>query len=288
MSHRSLFERLLLFYGARLPYHRGKAHLVNRLRRLCHSSLGESLEQRGGLWWRLNPADYTQQSLFWLGVRDSWEIFHLLRLASADSVFFDVGANIGYYTVVLAARLGPRCSVHAFEPNPHIFQRLRENISLNQLPNVFSYQLGLSDTAGRMGLLERPDNSGATYLVEGNDTEVTTLDQFCDSQQIARLDFMKIDVEGFEERLLAGGRRTLERFRPTLLIEINPPTLRRQASSAARVAHLLEQSGYDLFEIRRKQLVPLKHLPGGVDYVNVLCLHADRPGRGGVASAGRE
>ena len=264
--------RWLLFYSRRFPLHSGKWRIIHWVRQsLKLSAAGEFVVQRQGLWWSLNVSDYTQSLLFWYGARDRWEIHHLVRLARPRSVFFDIGANFGYYSVLLASRVGAECTVHAFEPNPPTFERLQRNAGLNSLSNVKTYCLGFSDVSGSAAVIEPAGNSGATHLVEGAGVELTTLDRFCQVRQIRRLDFIKIDVEGFEEKVLAGAAETLARFKPIIVIELNPGTLKRAGSSVQRVAALLGEHGYTLFKPARTKLVPLLKLPEGEDYINAFC-----------------
>jgi FkbM family methyltransferase len=268
----------LVFYGTQLPEHRGKWWMVEHLRELLDPQiLGEREELRQGLWWMLDPRDYVQQDLFWLGVKDKWELFHVLRLLDRSSVIFDVGANFGYYALVLASRLGRGARIHAFEPNPRTFERLVQHIRWNELPNVKAHCLGISDAVGSAGVQHVSGNSGAAHLVENaGRVPLTTLDMFCRERAIDRLDFIKIDVEGFEEKLLRGGRGTFASLKPMVLIELNPPTARRVGSSVGRVVDLLEEYGYCLYGIRRSTLSPLTELPAGEDYENALCFHRDR------------
>jgi len=100
------------------------------LRRLCRIAIDEEIEcLRGDLRWVLNPSDFMQDTVFWLGTCDIWKIYHLKRYLEEGCVIFDVGANFGYYSLVLSSSLHHRCTVHAFEPNPPTFKRLKRKYS---------------------------------------------------------------------------------------------------------------------------------------------------------------
>lgn len=286
---------LLLFYGSRLPYHRGKGWLHQRL--LRSSGVREDREfdvVRGGLRWRLNPADFVHEDLFWLGRKDHYDVYHLQRLLKPGHVLFDVGANFGYYSVVLASRLGKRCEVHAFEPNPPTRARLRHHVGANGLEGVVRvHDAALSDRAGTAALATKPGNSGGTHVVAPDAAptlvRVTTLDAFCDEQGVTRLDAVKCDVEGFEERVLLGGRRALRRWRPVLLLELEPARLRDKESSVERVVRVLHDLGYALFASRRRALEPLRRLPEGDDaQMNVFCLPRPESDPAGAADGRTE
>src|SRR5262249_14747784 len=119
---RSALARLLEFYGTRL-HHRGQGRIHMMLRRILKPDLNADFDvTRGGLHWRLNPSDFVQADLFWFGRKDYWETHHLRKLLHPGSVLFDVGANIGYYAITLAAALGNACRVYAFEPFPSTYE----------------------------------------------------------------------------------------------------------------------------------------------------------------------
>ena len=275
MNQNSLVFRTLEVYGTRV-HHRGQWLVHEKLRGLFGVNVDTDLEvERGGLRWVLNPADHMQSGLFWLDEQDRWELYHIRKMLEPGALIFDVGANFGYYSIMLASALGGRCQVHAFEPNEKTCLRLERNIELNSLgKSVFAHRVGLSDTQGQGKMVERADNSGAAWIEmngEG-DADLTTLDAFCDERSIDRLDFIKVDIEGFEERMLLGGSQTLQRHQPPLLVELNPSTLVRQNSSAERIAELLRSLGYALYEAQREKLAPLERLPQGEEFINAFCL----------------
>lgn len=283
MKKRSLPFRLVLFYGSQVPYHRGKGWIIARLLNFFSPDVDEEFDVvRDGLRWRLNPADFVHADVFWLGRKDYYDLYHLQQILEPGHVFLDVGANFGYYSVVLASRLNHQCVVHAFEPNPPTLALLRHHVTINGLENVVQiHDIALSDQEGTASLATKEGNSGGTHVVASDATsalvQLTTLDAFCDAQRLTRLDAIKIDVEGFEERVLLGGRRALLRWRPVLLIELEPARLHDKGTSVERVVLLLEELGYALFVSRRRILEPLRELPEGDDaQINVFCLPQQR------------
>ncbi len=231
--------------------------------------------ERQGLRWVLNPSDYPQTALFWLGESDRWDIHHARSFVRPGAVIFDVGANFGYYSLMLASALGGNCEVHAFEPVSETYAKLVRHIELNGLGCIHPHRLALSDAPGTASMSGRMGNSGAAYLEPGTgDVPVSTLDAFVAEHRLERLDFIKIDVEGFEERVLRGGAGALSRFRPVLLIEVQPTTLSRADSSVRKVARFLTEQGYVLRQASRERLVPLvlREDPGYL--VNGFCIPA--------------
>src|ERR1035437_2766170 len=116
MSKLSLADRILLFYGVNTPNHPRKWWVHAHLRTLFRTApVGEFEVERNGLRWRLNPADFEHENLFWLGGMDKWDIYHMNTLLLPGSVFFDVGANFGYYSLNVTQTLKGQCRVYAFE-----------------------------------------------------------------------------------------------------------------------------------------------------------------------------
>ena len=270
--------KLLEVYGTRV-HHRGQWRVHALLRKWLHPNVDADLQVvRDGHRWLLNPSDFVQCEFFWLGTRDDWEMFHLRKLLHPGSVILDVGANFGHYSITLADALHKDCSVLAFEPFPPNLERLRTNIRMNSLEDIIQiHAIGLSDSVGSGYMTTRADNSGAATLAasggaEGYHVALTTLDFFYAHHRIEKLDFMKIDIEGYEEKLLIGGKETIRRFSPLILIELDPPKLIRAGSSVDRVAAQLNDFGYKLYVARRKRLLPLRNLPHGQDLINAFCL----------------
>jgi FkbM family methyltransferase len=268
MATLPLAARTVLKYSLRAPYHRGKWRVVDGLIWALRINLADTyMVERDGLQWLLSPDDHPQRDLFWYGLKDRWEMHHVGRIIRPGATAFDVGANFGYYSLKLDG-MGARC--YAFEPNPTMFCTLQENIRLNGT-GVSAFRCGLSDTVGSAKLHPVGGNSGASFLESGDGVQLTTLDAFCVEHGIASVDFIKVDVEGFEERFLRGAQGIIEQHHPAILIELNPETLPRTGSSVMSVVRLLRSFRYELMEIRRDKLVPLdENFPK--DYVNVLCL----------------
>ena len=157
MSNRSLIVKALLFYGCRFPNHRGKWWVHAQLRRLLGAVINEEVDVvRKGLRWSLKPSDYTQSELFWLGSRDRWDTYHAKRILKPGSVIFDIGANFGYYSIMLASHLKGECEIYSFEPNPNTYQRLLKNVSLNNFePVIKPHCLGFSDVEDRAYIGEK-------------------------------------------------------------------------------------------------------------------------------------
>lgn len=171
-----------------------------------------------------------------------------------DGVVFDVGAHAGQFTKLFAS-LAPQGRVFAFEPSRYARGILSEVVRLRSLAMVEivpaalgarQESLALSTplkTGGSLGfgLAHLGKAEGAARL---ETVPVWTLDAFFARRLLARLDFIKADIEGFEGRLLAGAAETLARFRPALLLEFDASRLARAGDEPAQIFAQLAALGY--------------------------------------------
>jgi FkbM family methyltransferase len=183
-------------------------------------------------------------------------------------VAVDIGSHKGAYTYWMRRRVGPSGAVFAFEPQPRQVAYLRELFGTMPYDNVMLVPMALSDRVGRLPL-HVPSGNGETHLAtleQGSrchepggtndaltmeesasarptyfDVDVTTLDAFF-AEQPRGPDFLKIDVEGHESAVLAGGRQTLEHHRPALLIECE--ARHRSDGDVGTVFDFLHSLGY--------------------------------------------
>lgn len=155
------------------------------------------------------------------------EFFWIRNFLSEDAVILDIGANVGAYIFVLENYLKPE-NIYAFEPNPQLFKRLKR---LFPKINLFSFALSDENKTSEFKIPvingEKIHTRGTlhTEIVEKNEekiilqkVEVKSLDDL--DLNFQRLDFIKIDVEGNEMQTLRGARKTIEKFRPILMIEM--------------------------------------------------------------------
>ena len=151
-----------------------------------------------------------------------------------DALIFDVGANIGVTTAIFAAAHAER-RVYCFEPSPRAFGHLSRTISENGLSNCTPMQVALGAAPGFVGFMDDPQSASASHLaVEGVtlggssiSVEVATLDEMVSRLNLAHLDFIKIDVEGFEADVIEGAQQTIKRLRPSVFLEFNSFTTDR-------------------------------------------------------------
>lgn len=163
------------------------------------------------------------------GLYEKENLFLLLKLLALlpRPVVLDIGANIGNHALAFATRAH---AVHAFEPIPHLFDVLAGNVSRNHLAHVHAHNLALSDHEGNASInMVNAGNFGASSFdkrAEGTtpvDVRLMTGDGFLAHHQVARVDFVKIDVEAHEVYVLRGLMQTLRRDLPFITMEWNDP-----------------------------------------------------------------
>lgn len=178
---------------------------------------------------------------------------HIGELIQPGDWVLDVGANVGLMASPFCHRVGPEGEVWAIEPLPRNVRRLEYLKERNHLPQlrVFPGALGRSNGVARMSLPPDGDSGLGSLVTGANSTEeldvsVWSLDDLVSGNPSPRtLRLVKLDVEGFEPEVLAGGRHTLRSHRPLVYCEFNDPLLRKAGSSARSLLGLFDDLGYE-------------------------------------------
>jgi FkbM family methyltransferase len=155
----------------------------------------------------------------WLGVYERGKQETFAATIPSGATVFDVGAHAGFYTLLFARLVGPTGRVVAFEPSSRNVEFLRRHIELNKIRNVEIVEAAVSDSNGTGAFAERPssyngalDSSGTTRV------QMVSVDDLCASGRIPPPNFIKIDVEGAEDLVLAGARSTIAGAHPTIFL----------------------------------------------------------------------
>ena len=246
---------------------------------------------------RTQGDDWVSNQVFWRG----WTGYEpeltplFFRLARAARATLDVGAHVGFYSL-LAAHANPSGRVLAFEPLPKAAERFRRNVAENRLTNVELFECALGDAEGSATLYHEPDSaegvptsSGLSsdffqlpYYVShgvkaGIDVRVRTLDEVARERNVARIDLIKIDTETTEPAVLAGAAKTLERDRPDLVFEVLPG----QGTSEA-ITRLLKPLGYTFYHLRDDGPARREEIEDHADWWNYLARARGDGGPGGA------
>jgi FkbM family methyltransferase len=207
------------------------------------------------------------------------------RILKPGMVVFDLGANAGQFTLMSAKRVGPAGAVHAFEPAPREFRQLLRNIEINGFTNVMANRLAIGDHEGHATLkichdgrglynsLGRPIGNGP-----GEDVivPITTLDGYVAKTQVARVDVLKVDIEGAELLAMRGAAELLSRAdAPLIICEFCDRTAAGMGHTTKQLRACLEGFGFRLYHYdhldRRLRLEPVQE---HYDYENIVCIKA--------------
>lgn len=187
----------------------------------------------------------------------------LCSIVREGSICLDVGANIGIYSSVMSVIAGDAGAIHAFEPVRHIRRKLKSNVAINGGRNVVVNDFALGAEPGELEMFQVKEGvfrAGTSTFLNNNNIQgmgieqfdrelvtIRTLDDY--AADIARIDFIKLDVEGFELNVLMGGVGTLARFKPAVLFEHDQPRLAGLGIKEEDFANLLNGLGYSCFEV---------------------------------------
>lgn len=225
-----------------------------------------------------------------------WNI--VAPLLKQDDVCLDIGANVGLSTLILCARC-PTGRVYAFEPNPSLNGYLEQNLNKNGFKQATVVPAALGSGHGTASLVVSASSEGFDYgggmvrtglpdSAHSISVPLLDLDTWAIQEQLSRIDFIKVDAEGFEMEILRGGMRTLRHYRPNVAIEFFPQKLRQveEDSDHKLITHLIETFPFvylvDRFTgkaIRVRSAAQLRgQMMTGHGVEDLLCLWSPLPG----------
>lgn len=177
----------------------------------------------------------------------------------------DIGANIGAITLQIAKKISKNGRVFSFEPSPYNFKQANRNISLNNFSNIKLVNQGLGNRRETAFLYNvNPNNRGMLRLLQENDETkpyekeeviIDTLDNSMEKFSIPKPDFIKIDVEGFEYKVLQGAHGTLNKYKPILFIELVDNNLLEQKSNPKELIQYLKRLNYKIVNAQSNEEV---------------------------------
>lgn len=176
----------------------------------------------------------------------------LACLVKPGAACYDVGANLGFFSILLSRLAGPTGSIYAFEPVPDNAAMIERNARLNQLENIAVLRLALSCIDGRGELMLAQHVGGAVLKTAGTPpdlvgsmmVETASLDTLVERQQIRPPNVVKIDVEGAEMEVLKGMVRVLRRCAPTIVLELDDETVEECEKKVSLCRSFLHEFGY--------------------------------------------
>jgi len=212
------------------------------------------------------------------------EIVYLIKKhLPPRGTFVDIGANIGFHSLIASAVTGPDGNVLAFEPLPRLQQQMQKSIESNNFSNIVikPVALGMSYGSANLSLVE--ENIGASSIQDVSidrvvsdivTVPVRTLDSY--REELSRIDLVKIDIEGTEYEALRGGEKILLKFKPVIILEFSPHVYEKDFTGKSLVLYeYLKGLGYTITDIGNRFTDVEKNLRNGEFkglHTNLLCI----------------
>jgi FkbM family methyltransferase len=205
------------------------------------------------------------------------------KLFEGEHTFYDIGANIGWHSLTLASRFR-QAHFLCFEPIPQTFGHLQENIRLNCLGNIATYNIALSDRAATTDyyFYDACSGNASAVNVSGRDDArkiqctQTTLDSFVREQGLPNPDFIKCDVEGAEWFVFQGGKDTIAASKPVVMAEILRKWSAKYDYNPNEIFAFFRKLGYQAFTTDGLTLLPFETMTEATRETNFFFLHPEK------------
>lgn len=224
---------------------------------MLYARRGQEIEGRIGEYvYQFDLSDELQRQMYF-GLYDRAEIALMSSVLGQGDTFLDVGANVGYYSLLASQLVGVQGQVHAFEPIPENAERLNSAIQRNSVQNIRVNQMAVGGSEGTLDLHigdKQLGNSGWASVVASDrrpnvvTVRQVTIDQYLSEHGIDAVRLVKLDIEGAEPEAIAGmGSLLNSAHAPDILVELNPWLLDRRGLDSAAITVPLAAYGYRLF-----------------------------------------
>ena len=196
------------------------------------------------------------------GVYEPLETEVVKKIIKNGSIVLDVGANIGYYTLIFAKLVGNKGEVFAFEPELENFKILEKNVLMNNYTNVILKNVALSDSNGKTRLYLSEERSGMHRIYPSHfcgeqylEVNMISLDNYFKNKILEKeISFIKIDVEGSEFGVLQGMKNLLDKNKHLkILLEFNPSGIKEFGANPIDVLNLLQEYGFNIYVVDKSK-----------------------------------
>jgi len=212
------------------------------------------------------------KQLFVAGCFEPNEFAFLNGVLAPGMRFVDAGANEGIYSLFAASRVGQTGRVYSFEPSPREIERLKNNLSLNNFPQLQIFPFALSDENGFSSFsIAEDEHSGVNRfgapprgvkMIHSVNVPTRRLDDVAEQEGWDRVDVLKIDVEGAENRLIEGAAHILRTMRPLILFECSASALEGSGSSREELLEKLRSFDYVIYRFDESTGLPVPAAQG--------------------------
>lgn len=255
-----MFYRFVNWYAQRFSFPpRGYQVFLSLLKKTGNEQKRFQKKLHNGLLIHVYPLRHIDRILFWHGYYEKKFVLLLEELLKEDDVFVDIGANIGYYSLI-ASKKAVKGLVFAFEPFSGNRSELEDNISLNRINNIQVSALAISnEKTSKTLFVSANDNTGMTGFQKPSNfngaietIHTITLDEWAKENHIDRINMIKIDIEGAEYEALEGISNVLTEMKPVVMIEIQASLLAKYKKQPGDIYRFMKNHGYRSFEVVSK------------------------------------
>jgi|ETNmetMinimDraft_13_1059891.scaffolds.fasta_scaffold01996_6 FkbM family methyltransferase len=217
------------------------------------------VKEINGITYELQLNQLIDSSIYYDGCFEPNTVSCIKKLCKEGMTVIDIGANIGCHTLLFAKIVGDSGKVIAFEPMEWALKKLRRNINLNNIDNnIIVEKMALSNKKEIKELLFKSswtiDSKKLPESQIPQKINMETLDEYVSSNGIEHIDLIKLDVDGYEFKVLKGAFKTLKTHKPVIITEIGFYSLERVGDKAEDMLSLLESIGYQSYS--EKNLIP--------------------------------
>jgi FkbM family methyltransferase len=274
------FVQLLIAFYLKLPVQPFRRSLTKLYHKYYEASRKQIIVVKiKGIKYALDLNEFIDSSIYYRGSFEPITTATMSKYVKPGMTVIDIGANIGCHTLRYAKLVGKKGKVIAFEPMQWALSKLKRNIELNDFDNIVLEKIALSDVSGKRSAYFRSsytlDNRSAPDSEVLEDINFLTLDEYVDRNQLNRIDFIKLDVDGYEYKVIRGGLNTIAKFKPVIIMELGEYTLREHGDKAEDLIGLLASADYSFYSEKDIEKYPSKRsLLDAVPQdstINVLC-----------------
>ena len=234
----------------------------------------------------LDTNEYLQAQLYLFNAYEPETISFIENVVSKDNVTIDIGANVGYISLVLADLVGKNGKVYSFEAEPNNYEVLGMNKNLNDYNQIIAYNKAISEKTGVLKLYYSKDNNQGghstifmeEYLTKNYvEIEALNLDLFADNEKLKNINLIKIDVEGAEMEVLKGFPNIMKNFKPLLIVEMNNQVQEKRGISTTDLKrYVCENYNYRTFNILKNGKLSECKIEQPHNIENVVFIHEDK------------
>ncbi len=219
-----------------------------------------STYERLGLQWRLDQNVYIDRCIIEQNIFEAASTHLVVERIKPGMTVVDIGANIGYFTLLFSRLVGPTGRIIAIEPVEHLRARLIEHLAINNIQNVLVVDCAVGEKEGELTLFYGEDSATSAWMDDGLEPNgsanvlVRPLDAILQEYSVETVDFIKVDIDGGEVPFLRGAEKTLRIASPEVLIEYSEINQHGAGLSTRDITKVLKQYGYEFYDEETKAL----------------------------------